>query len=289
MKRKIRKFIKKAWKIIKNCFSKKISVSIPILQGNFLEGRVALITGGTSGIGFEIAKSFLNNNASVIIVGRNEDKLNNAVQELEQEKKGNNFIKGYKLDVSNINEIENIFNTIVKDMQNIKIDILVNNAGTNMGKSIGSEDSKSFEQVLKTNVEGTFFLSQMMYNYMKKNKIKGNILNVSSSSAIRPAITAYALSKWAINGLTLGMAKKFIQDEIVVNGIAPGPTATDMLNKSKNDDISKLNSMTGRYILPEEVANIATILVSQMGRMIVGETIYITGGAGNLTLDDIEY
>lgn len=285
MKRKIKRIIKR----IKECFSKKISVPIPILQGNFLDGRVALITGGTSGIGFEIAKSFLNNNASVIIVGRNIDKLNKAIKELEREKKEDTFVKGYILDVSSINEIEYAFNNIIEDLNGIRIDILVNNAGINVGDSIGRENPKTFEQVIKTNLEGTFFLSQIMYNYMKNNKIKGNILNVSSSSAIRPAITAYGLSKWAINGLTMGMAKKFIQDEIVVNAIAPGPTATDMLNKVKNDDISKSNSMVGRFILPEEVANIATILVSQMGRMIIGETIYITGGAGNLTLDDIEY
>lgn len=132
-------------------------------------------------------------------------------------------------------------------------------------------------------------MSQAIINYMITNKIKGNILNVTSSSALRPAISPYILSKWGERGLTLGMAKKYLPYGIIVNGIAPGSTATAMV---KNNDLNDLNcdyTPTKRYIAPEEIGNIATILVSDMGKMIIGDTVYITGGAGIITYDDIKY
>jgi len=84
------------------------------------------------------------------------------------------------------------------------------------------------------------------------------------------------------------MAKKFLKYGIIVNGLAPGPTATAMLKKN-DDDLYCDYSPTKRYLAAEEVGNIATILVSDMGRMIVGDTIYMTGGAGIITYDDVGY
>ena len=85
------------------------------------------------------------------------------------------------------------------------------------------------------------------------------------------------------------MAKKYIKHNIVVNGLAPGPTATPMLLKNETNNFRLNNNPSGRYALPEEVANFAVILTSQMGRLIVGDIIYITGGAGVITYDDINY
>ena len=120
--------------------------------------------------------------------------------------------------------------------------------------------------------------------------IKGNILNVASASSLRPANSAYTLSKWGIRGLTLGLAKALAKDGITVNGIAPGPTATPMLMKDNQNDNMVLERLPlGRYIMPEEVANMAVILVSSMGRAIMGDIIYMTGGAGILTYDDVPY
>ena len=112
---------------------------------------------------------------------------------------------------------------------------------------------------------------------------------IASSSSLRPAISAYELSKWGIRGLTMGLAKKYIKKGIVVNGIAPGPTATSMLNKDEKGNLTRSNSPIGRYILPEEIANAAVFLVSDMGRTIVGDIIYMTGGAGIITFDDVNY
>lgn len=287
----VKKFKKKLKRIIKKLsylFSKKIPYAYPILEGDLLKNRCALITGGSSGIGYCIAKSFLQHGSSVIIIGRDVKKLEEATQTLEAYVNGNQFIKYYELDLSNTNSINDAFNKIISE-NNQKIDILVNNAGVNKGSPIGQTNVIDFEKTFKTNLEGTYFLTQIVYNYMIKEKIRGNILNIASSSSLRPANTPYCLSKWAILGFTKGLAKKAIEHGIVVNAVAPGPTATPMLKDIDDKDINLLQSPIGRYIMPEEVANIAIILVSDLGKCIVGDTVYITGGAGVITYDDIEY
>lgn len=124
---------------------------------------------------------------------------------------------------------------------------------------------------------------------MKAHQIKGNILNIASSSSLRPAVSAYTLSKWGIRGLTLGLAKTLAPYGITVNGVAPGPTATPMLMKGDRHNITHDGLPAGRYALPEEIANMALFLVSDMGRMVVGDIVYMTGGAALLTFEDMTY
>ena len=164
----------------------------------------------------------------------------------------------------------------------------INNAGVNF-KGMPNVVESEYDLVLDTNLKGAFFLSQMFGKYMVANKIKGNILNIASASSLRPADSAYTLSKWGLRGLTLGLAKALGKDGITVNGIAPGPTATPMMLKSGNINMSLDRILLGRYIMPEEISNIAVILVSDMGRSVMGDIIYMTGGAGILTYDDVNY
>ena len=286
MKTDVSQFTKKVKFNIKNIFKKKVAVNIPVLHGDLLNNRIALITGGASGIGLAIAKSFLNNNCTVIIAGRNESKLKNVVKDLEKISKNIYYIC---LDITNID----FFDIKLKELETLlngkKIDILVNNAGVLSNNSIGTTKSNEFDIVMDTNLKGTYFLSQTFFNYWKRNKIKGNILNIASSSSNRPATNPYSVSKWGLKGLTIGMAKKMIDYGIVVNGIAPGPTSTDMINKNKNNSITKSQYPLDRYIMPEEISNLAVFLVSEMGRMIVGDIVYMTGGIGTITIDDLNY
>lgn len=268
---------------------KKEKILIPCLEGHYLEGRCALITGGSSGIGFSIAESFLKNGAYVIITGRDANKLKLAKEKLMVNCKcGENMIMTGVLNISDVDTLEKNLLSITKKA-NKKIDIFVNNAGINGGNLFPETTEKEYDMILNTNLKGMYFVSQVIIKYMIKNKIKGNILNVTSSSSLRPAISPYIISKWGERGLTLGMAKKYLPYGIVVNAIAPGSTATNMV---KNDDLNDLNcpyAASKRYLAPEEVGNIATILVSDMGKMIIGDTIYITGGAGVITYDDMTY
>ncbi len=192
-----------------------------------------------------------------------------------------------KLDISNIPEMEVGLTEYLENTKD-RIDILVNCAGTNSGDVFGSIREEDFDQVINTNLKGTLFVSQIMANYMTKNKIPGNILNIISTGAFRPANTAYRISKWGVRGLTIGMAKSLIPYGIVVNGIAPGPTATGMLQAS-NDDLTRLENPAGRMATAEEAAELAVHLVSQAGRLIVGEIVSVSGGAGTITFDDVTY
>ncbi len=278
-------FLKKIKKNTSNAFKRKIPVSIPVYKGDLLKNRTALITGGSSGIGYAIGKAFLDNGATIIITGRNKEKLDKSLKKLKEEYKN---VYSIDLDISDIDSMDDKIKEIDKMLNGKKIDILVNNAGVFSSSSFGNIKEEEFDKVIDANLKGTCFLSQKVSNYMKKNKIKGNILNIASSSSLRPATTPYSVSKWGIRGLTIGMAKKLIDDGIVVNGIAPGPTATEML-KGDSNNITKSQYPLDRYIMPEEIANLAVFLTSDMGRMIVGDIIYMTGGLGTITVDDLSY
>lgn len=276
------KFIKTETKIIKE------PVEYPVLYGDLLNKKVAFITGGNSGIGLEIAKSFIRNGASVIIAARNKEKNEKAINILKKIAKKNQIIDSVIIDFEKIDKSLDIVKKYLESSKK-KIDILVNCAGIGIGESIGNTKIDDYEKVLKVNLESVYFLSQLLYEYMKKNNIKGNILNITSSSSNRPANTPYCVAKWGEKGLTLGMAKKFIQDGIVVNAIAPGPTATAMLKVDSKEGIDLPNNPSKRYCMPEEIANMAVVLVSDLSKMIVGDTIYMTGGAATITYDDVPY
>ena len=209
---------------------KNINASIVTLAPNeLLKSRVALITGGTSGIGFSIAKAFLDSGATVVITGRNDERIKEACHKLRPDLyKGKIF--GVVLDNNQVETFEATFHHVVKLLEGKQIDILVNNAGV-LGGHISTATIDEYDKVMDTNLRGVFFLCQMFGSYLKSNSIKGNILNIASSSSLRPAISAYTLSKWGIRGLTLGLARALAPYGITVNGIAPGQTATPMLLK----------------------------------------------------------
>lgn len=254
-----------------------LTTTITTLSKNdLLKGRTALITGGTSGIGKSIARSFLNAGATVIITGRSKNKIDITIEDIKQST-GLDSVYGLILDLANIKDMEKKFNEIFSIFGIESVDILVNNAGVGHTETMSLIDD--FDNIINTNLKGTFFLSRIVSDYMIKNDIKGNILNISSTSSNRPASDSYMLSKWGVRGLTLGLAEKLIKYGIVVNAIAPGPTATPMLNKNGNENLYLYENPSKRYAQPEEIANIAVILVSNMSRLIVGDTIFMGGGA----------
>lgn len=284
---KVISFIKRLVRFLLNNLRKEVVVHIdtPILPSNqLLKDRVALVTGGGSGIGKAIASSFLKSGAYVILAGRHVEKLEKAREELGFPDRTFNI----KLDTTKISEMKDRLDKLVGNEKFGKISILVNNAGVSGGE-LATATEEEFDRIIDTNVKGTFFISKYFGAYFKNNQIKGNILNIASSSSLRPATSAYNISKWGIRGFTLGLARLLAPYGVTVNGIAPGPTATPMMLKEGSQNMYKPNSLIKRWIMPEEIANMAVFLVSEMGRSIVGDIVYMTGGAGNVSNEDISY
>ncbi|MGN1282519.1 MAG: SDR family NAD(P)-dependent oxidoreductase [Limosilactobacillus sp.] len=245
---------------------------------NVLTGKVALITGGSGGIGFAIAKKFIKSGCNVIIAGRHSEKLIQCCNILE------NMGGEAKWIILDFNKPASFTAEIEKAVQFYgHIDILVNSAGVHSTKSLTNFyniTKEEYDNILNTNLRGTYFISQVVAKYMIDNKIKGHILNISSSTGAEPAWSPYRISKLGIEGFTKGLAQTLTKQGITVNGIAPGSTATGLLGYKAGDSIATFDNEKGRYVVPSEIAEYAKILVSTLGDMVVGETLYVSGGRG---------
>ena len=271
--------IKKILKVLNLLRTKKmVPIMTQVDKVKILEGKVALITGGSGGIGLAIAEAFLASGCKVVIAGTRKEKLDGIKRELVNENLATMVI--------NVTDVKSL-SSKVSEAASVygRIDILVNSAGAHHTHEFEDMTEEEYDKIMDTNVKGTFFMCQTIIEYMIKNKIRGHILNVSSSSALRPAEGPYHMSKWAITGLTKGLARRFYKKGIIVNAIAPGQTATPMMDVDKNEDISNSYAFAGRYVMPEEIATLATMMVSSMGDMIVGDTYYMTGGSGVVTFE----
>lgn len=280
----MRKFTRKVLQKTKYVAEQGISVLkskkvVPVVQLNdattLLQNKVALISGGSGGIGSSIAQKFLASGCKVILIGTNEKKLK------ELTKKFGDNCAYIIMDLIKIELFQEKLNEAVKIFG--KIDILVNSAGIHSTKMVSDfldVDEKEYDDIMNINLKGTYFLSQKVANYMIENKIKGHILNISSSVANEPAWSPYRLSKWGIKGFTKGLVEKLLPYNIIVNAIAPGSTATQLLGVKEGDSIYTSDNKMGRYIMPQEIAEFALLLVSSLGDMVVGDTIYISGGRG---------
>lgn len=273
----IKEKIRQVFKVIN---SKQI-IAVPqfVDSNKMLHGKTVLITGGSGGIGFEIARKCIQSGAKVIITGTNKNKLQECVGKLDSKE-----VKYMVFDLNDVSSFESKVKEAAAAFEENVIDVLVNCAGINPKKNFFDTQEKDFDLTMDINVKGTFFISQVVANYMIKNKVKGHILNLSSSSALRPAWSPYEMSKWTIRGFTKGLADILIPYGIIVNAIAPGPTATPMLGMNSEDDLDLQNNPSKRYATPEEIANLAVMLISDMGNLVVGDTLYATGGSGVITL-----
>ena len=258
---------------------KLIPIPEPVNTNKLLDGKIALITGGSGGIGMGIAKAFINSGAKVIIAGTNEQKLKKCLSNLPEGERM--YLLLNVLDVQAMPEK-------VKEAANLfpenRIDILVNCAGIVSYSRVEKVTEEEYDAVMDINAKGTYFMSQAVSKFMIEHKIKGHILNVSSASSLRPAWGPYQISKWAVRGLTLGLADSLLPHGIIVNAIAPGPVAIPRLGKNEGDEIYLGGNPSERFAMPSEIANLAVFMVSSMGNLIVGDTFYISGGCGTISL-----
>lgn len=269
----MKKIIKKIIKLFKK--KEKIPIINIIEKDKLLKDKVVLITGGSGGIGYAIAKKFHSSGAKIILTGRDESKLKKCCEELKDNCK---YIVMNQADISKINEK-------IEDAIKIygKIDILVNSAGTHIVKdnlNFLNILNDEYDKVMDLNLKSTYFVTQKVAKYMIDQKIKGHILMISSQRGLEPSWSPYSLSKRGLNGLTKGLAQELLKYGIIVNGIAPGPTATNMQLYKSGDSIYTDQTSLERYTMPEEVAEYANLLVSELGNTIIGDIIYMSGGRG---------
>jgi len=272
--------LSRAKKWIKNHLVVKqvVSAEIPVYSGELLNGKVALIIGGSGGIGSEIAKAYARNGCEVILAGTNEDKLNAVCAE-----KGLDRAKCLTADMKSVEQLSELVRKAVSLFG--RIDILVHCAGVHCRDPFGQVTEQTWDDVMNVNLKSMYFACQFVSDYMIKNNIKGHILTVGSASSAKPGWTPYEISKNGVKALTLGFADKLIKHGIVVNGVAPGPVSTAMLGREKTNDVTWPGNPTGRMCTPAEIANWAVFLVSDMGNMVVGDTFFVSGGSGTICLD----
>ncbi len=242
-----------------------------------LKGKVAIITGGTRGIGLETVRAFKENNAEVVIFGSKEETVHRAIMELENE---GYKVSGYYPNLNNYEEIESTIKEIIKKFN--QIDILVNNAGISANKKIEETKSEDFAKIMNLNVNAIFNVSKAVIPYMKKNK-GGVILNTSSMVSIygQPSGVGYPASKFAVNGITKSLARELAPFNIRVNAVAPGVTKTDMVAALPEEQIEPLiqSIPLGRIGEPRDIANAFLFLASDMASYITGDILSVDGAA----------
>ena len=244
-----------------------------------LKDKVAVITGGTRGIGYETAKKFLDNKAIVIVLGSKEESVKKAINSLK-EINSEYKIDGYWPNLSDLKDVSNTFDEIVEKYK--KIDILINNAGISAKESIYEYTEEDFKKIMDINVTGVFNCSKKVSSIMKENG-GGVILNTSSMVSIygQPSGCGYPASKFAVNGLTKSLARELAKDNIRVNAVAPGIIYTDMMKNVPDNIIEPLikSIPLGRIGTPEDIANAFLFLASDMASYITGVVLSVDGAA----------
>jgi NAD(P)-dependent dehydrogenase (short-subunit alcohol dehydrogenase family) len=240
------------------------------------QNKIAIVTGGGSGIGFAITEKFVANGIQTIIIGRNQQKLNKA-----RDKLGKLCIP-VCFDLTNLKAIPAMIKQVMENYGSI--DILVNNAGINLKKDFTKVSDEEFNQIFQTNVSSVFAMSREVVKFMIK-KGKGNIINISSMASQYglPKVIAYTASKSAIEGMTRAMAVELSPKGILVNCIAPGFIETDMSGNAFNGDGERKQKVLSRTPLgklgsPADIAEAAYFLSSEKSGFLTGIVLPVDGG-----------
>lgn len=241
-----------------------------------LSGKLALVTGGGSGLGLSIAQKFVTYGARVVIAGRREDVLQAAVANL-----GANA--AYKVcDLSQLSGIGTLVESVEKEFGGI--DILVNNAGINLKKNVLEVSDEDFAEVVRTNQLAVFSLTREVAKKMTARK-KGNIIMISSMASQYgiPKVIAYTAAKSAVEGMTRALAVELSPLGLRINCIAPGFIETDMSAKALNNDPERKNRVLNRTPMqhlgkPDDIGLAAVFLASDAAKYITGVVLPVDGG-----------
>lgn len=241
-----------------------------------LKGKVAVVTGGTRGIGFATVKKFLENEAKVVLLGSKQETVEKAIKELKQINSSYEVI-GFYPDLSSKEEMDEVFKK-VKEIYG-HIDILINNAGISSKTKIEDYTDEEYEKITNLNIKSVFNCSKEIIPYLKETK--GVILNTSSMVSIygQRSGVMYPTTKFAVNGITKSLARELAPYGIRVNAVAPGIINTDMVAKLPKEMIEPLIKTIpfGRIGEPEDIANAFLFLSSNLSSYITGVILSVDG------------
>ena len=244
-----------------------------------LQGKIAVVTGGTRGIGLATVRKFLANGASVVLFGSRKESADAAVAALKAENPDYR-VAGLWPDLSDAGAVREAFETVRAEFGSP--DILVNNAGIAASDPLYTYRPEDFRKIMDLNVNAVFLCSQAAALLMRE-KGGGVILNTSSMVSIYGQSTGcgYPASKFAVNGLTRSLARELGKDNIRVNAVAPGVIATDMTAAVPEEALKPIIDAIplGRIGQPEDIANAFLFLASDMASYITGAVLSV-GGAG---------
>jgi 3-oxoacyl-[acyl-carrier protein] reductase len=245
-----------------------------------LEGKTALVTGGTRGIGKAIAQILAKNGAHVIIFGTNEDRAQQALEEIKKEKQLDKQTFGYKIvDVSKHNEVLAALDEVYKQWP--QLDIVVNNAGITKDNFLMKMTEADWDAVLDVNLKSVYSVCHAVVKPMMKARA-GKIINITSVIGLtgNAGQVNYSASKFGVVGFTRSLALELAKRGISVNCIAPGFIETDMtsvLTEAQKEEILKKVPMQ-KLGKPEDIAQTALFLASSMSDYITGQVITVDGG-----------
>jgi len=235
-------------------------------------GRVAAVTGASRGIGEAIAFKLAREGVRLSLCARSEADLNAVAEEIAT------FAERPLAQVVDVQDLAQLRAFIMTTHETLgRLDLLVNNAGALRGKPLLEVSEEDWDVVLDTNLKAMFFGTQFALPLMIAQG-GGCIINISSVIGLEAAASPYAISKWGTIGLTKGFAKAFGAQGIRVNAVAPGITATAMMNYGPGDDLTRAATPLGRVCTPEEIADAVRFLASDEARMITGVVLVVDGG-----------
>ncbi len=242
-----------------------------------LKGKIAVVTGGTRGIGYSIVKKYLENGAKVVLFGSRAETVEKALASLKEE----NAEWEVSGDYPNLKDAGSVEEAVAKVKEKYgRIDILVNNAGVSDSKPVDEYTSEHFSNIMQLNVNAIMNSVMPVVKIMKEQG-GGCILNTSSMVSIcgQPSGVAYPTSKSAVNGLTWSLARELGPSGIRVNAVAPGITKTDMVAAFPEKMIQPLiNAIPLRRVgEPEDIANAFLFLASDMASYVTGEILSVDG------------
>ena len=242
-----------------------------------LKNKVAVVTGGSRGIGYATVEAFLKEGAKVVLCASRQETADHAVSELK-ETYADAAVEGIFPNLSDYGAVKDAFDSVAEKYG--KIDILVNNAGVSDSTPFQEYTEETFEKVMDLNIKGVYNCSRAASEHMIAAG-SGVILNTSSMVSLygQPAGIAYPTSKFAVNGFTLSLARELGPKGIRVKAVAPGITYTDMMRSVPREVIDPMIAQIPlrRMGQPEDIANAFVFLASDMASYISGEVLHVDG------------